>query len=253
MYIGIDIGGTNTRVAGNKSLDSISLAGSRIIKTAKYFGDGIVEIIDSIRGVSDVPEGIGVGIAGRVSDDGRSFTHSTNLAPWTNQPILERLGDEFGCSAYMTNDAVAQSLGEAYFGTQPANDFLYLVWGTGLGGAIVSIKSGSISATKLDHQYRGRWEKLYGGNNIETRFGRPANKLDENEWNLIMSDFADSLQDLSSQLDLNTIVIGGGIVEKQKQRISTIVEELQSPKVILSTLGEDIGVIGSLALIKNKR
>lgn len=253
MYIGIDIGGTHTRIAGNKTLDSISLVDSRIIETSRDFGDGIVEINNNIKDIGSNIDGIGIGIAGGVSVDGREFTHSTNLAPWSNQPILQSLEDEFGCSAYLANDAVAQSLGEAYFGTQPAEDFLYLVWGTGIGGAIISRESGGISSTKLDGQYRHKWEDKFGGKNLETRFGRTAKQLEEQEWDLVMTEFTDYLQDLSNMLHVNTIVIGGGIVEHQIERISTITNELSSPKIVFSSLGEDIGVIGGLALIKSNQ
>lgn len=253
MYIGIDIGATHTRIAGNKSLDNISLVGSRIIDTSRIFGDGIVEILNNIHTIAGHVDGVGIGIAGRVSTDGRIFTHSTNLESWVNHPILQTIEKEFGCSVYLANDAVAQALGEAYFGDQPAEDFLYLVWGTGIGGAMISREVGGFRSTKLDGQYRHKWEAKFGGKNLETRFGRTAKELEKRDWDVIIREFADYLQDLSNILHINTIVIGGGIVEHQKERISTIIRDLPSPKIIFSSLGEDVGVIGGLALIKNNQ
>ena len=65
-----------------------------------------------------------------------------------------------------------------------------------------------------------------------------------------MADFTDAIQDLSSKLDINTVVIGGGIVENQKKRISKITQKILSPKILLSVLGEDVGIYGGLALIE---
>lgn len=252
MYIGIDIGGTDTRVAGSPLLDNIALVGKSLISTPQTFEEGIFEISRSIKSISDNPQGIGIGIAGDVSESGREFIGSTNLCAWANKPIIKTLENEFGCFVCVENDAVAQSLGEVYYGLKPDKNFLYLVWGTGLGGALVTQKGKGVRSVEVGRPYLGGWEKKFGGKNIEGRFGKKAKDLNEEEWAVVLSEFRRSIQDLSGELNVDCVVIGGGIVDRQKKRISKVVENISSPKILFSELGENAGVCGGLALIKAK-
>ncbi|MFH1280847.1 MAG: ROK family protein [Candidatus Beckwithbacteria bacterium] len=252
MYIGIDIGGTHTRIAGSPSLKNIKLVRKKIISTPKFFEEGIFEIITAIREITNKPKGIGIGVAGRTTEDGKEFTHSINLSTWTNKPIIKTVEKEFGCFAYIENDAVSQSYAEAFYGAKLATNFLYLVWGTGVGGALVSETKGKIQSTKLGRLYLDKWERKFGGKHLEKRFGKTAKYLEEKEWAIVLSEFKVATQDLSNQLKVDSIVVSGGIVDKQKDRISKITTSILSPKILLSKLGEDIGVYGGLALIKAK-
>ncbi len=250
MYIGIDIGGSNTRVAGSLSLENVALIGKSVVPSAKTFEEGILKISEIVKVICGNPEGIGIGIAGDVSGDGREFIGSTNLSAWANKPIIKTMEREFGCSVYLENDAVAQSFGEACYGLRPDKNFLYLVWGTGLGGALVTQKGKEIKSLKVGRSYLDGWEKKLGGKNIEGRFGKKAKDLNEEEWTVILSEFRRSIQDLSGELNVDCVVIGGGIVNRQKKRTSGTLENISSPTILFSELGENAGVCGGLALIR---
>ncbi|NIA18319.1 MAG: ROK family protein, partial [Actinobacteria bacterium] len=196
MYIGIDIGGTHTRIAGSPSLNNITLIGKKIISTPKTFKQGIFEISKNIKRISNNPKSIGIGLAGRISKNGKEFTHSINLTAWTNQPIIKTLKSKFDCSVYISNDAVAQSQGEAFYGIKPNKNFLYLVWGTGLGGALVSQNKNT--PTKLGRLYLDKWEKIYGGKNLKKRFGKSAEHLNKKEWDIVILEFKNSIIELSN-------------------------------------------------------
>jgi len=151
MYIGIDIGGTNTRIAGSPSIDKIKLTGEITIPTANTFEEGIFEIFKKIKDITNNPKGIGIGLPGSISKDGQDFDGSINLKSWVNKPIIESFNDEFGCPVYLANDAVAQAFGEASL--RPDKNFIYLVWGTGVGGSLVSYEESRIISTKLGRPY----------------------------------------------------------------------------------------------------
>lgn len=250
MYIGIDIGGTNTRIAGSPSINNIKLNDEVILPTIKTFEEGIFEIKERIRRITNNPKGIGIGLPGSISKDGQTFDGSINLKSWVNKPIIESLNHEFGCPVYIENDAVAQAYGEASL--RPGEKFIYLVWGTGVGGSLVSCKKNRIISTKLGRPYLDKWEKKYGGKHMENRFNKTAKQMNDNEWDEVMTDFKDSLSELSKQLDTNTIVIGGGVVSNQKQKISKILNDITVPKVFISKLDDSVGVYGAISLIRIK-
>ncbi|NOY35370.1 MAG: ROK family protein [bacterium] len=252
MFIGIDIGGTSTRVTGSPSLNNIIPIGKSIIPTPENFEEGFFEISEIIKSISGNPMGIGIGIAGRVSENGKDFVRSTNLSSWTGKPIVETLEKEFGCPVFIANDAVAQSLGEAYYGLKPNTDFLYLAWGTGLGGALVTRKGGEIKSAQLDRSHLREWERNFGGKNIKRSFGKKTAQLNEKEWDVILPEFQRLIRDLSDKFNIEPVVINGGIVNKQKGRISKILNNTGSPKILFSKLGENTGPYGGLALIKTK-
>jgi len=76
--------------------------------------------------------------------------------------------------------------------------------------------------------------------------------MNDNEWDEVMTDFKDSLFELSKQLETDTIVIGGGIVSNQKQKISKILNGFTIPKVFISELDDSVGVYGAISLIRIK-
>jgi|AntRauTorcE11897_2_1112592.scaffolds.fasta_scaffold06335_3 predicted NBD/HSP70 family sugar kinase len=252
MYIGIDIGGTHTRIAGSPSLKNIELTGEIIIPTAKAFEDGIFEIIKNIKKITNNPEGVGIGLPGSISEDAKDFDSSVNLKAWVNKPIIKKLNHEFSCPVYIENDAVAQAYGEALHGFRAYGNFIYLVWGTGVGGALVSFDKDNVSVTKLGRPYLDKWEKKYGGKHLEAKYSKSAKQINDNEWDEVLIDFKDSLFKLSEKLNVNTIVVGGGVVSKQRIKIVKIAKSFSKLKVFISELNDSIGVYGAIALIEVK-
>jgi hypothetical protein len=251
MYIGIDVGGTYTRIAGSPSLKKIRLTDINTFSTDKDFEIGIIEIIKNIKSISNTPKSIGIGMPGKISEDEREFIDSTNLLSWINKSIVTRLEKKFNCFVYLKNDAVAQSLGEVYYGSMQTKKFLYLVWGTGLGGALVTYDENKVVSEKLDRSYLRKWEEKFGGKNIEDRFNKSAKELNDKEWGIVLSEFKNSIQDLSNKFKVSKVIISGGIVNKQKSRISKIISNISSPKIEFSSLENKIGIYGGLAIIKS--
>jgi len=249
MYIGIDIGGTKTALVGSSSLDDINFERQFEIPTNQNFEEGIEQLKSSIREITDNPIAIGIGIPGSV--EGREFTGSFNLKEWVGKPIVRTIEDEFKCPVVMNNDAIAGALGEAHFGLDERSKFFYLTWGTGFGCAQVEWIDEIARASRPDDRTPVyAVEEKIGGLKIESRFGKKAADLTDDEWSNVISDLTNSLEELSKIYNYDLVVLGGGITSKQKARIEDKLSSLNSPKVHISTLSGDAALYGALALIK---
>jgi glucokinase len=132
--IGIDLGGTNLRIA------LISEEGEIFKKTKKPSSEKVMEtILESLeeidcRGIV----GIGVGAAGRIDRKNRRVRVSPNLRELEGIDIAEILRHRFGVPVFIENDANVAALGEKVGGAGSGfANFVLLTLGTGIGGGIV--------------------------------------------------------------------------------------------------------------------
>ncbi len=132
--IGIDLGGTNLRVA------LVSEDGEIIRKIKRPSSDRIVaSILESIEeiGYREVL-GIGLGIAGLIDRKNNRVFASPNLRAVEEVDIVGEIRKSFDVPVYMENDANAAALGEKIGGAgRGFNNFILLTLGTGIGGGIV--------------------------------------------------------------------------------------------------------------------
>lgn len=142
IAVGVDLGGTNVRVALGSVEGKIILRLSE--PTEKTRGPmGVSEqIIRMIRSVvkekADLREieGIGVGATGPLDIRGGGLLKPTNL-PFDYVPLVEPLQEEFNLPVILLNDCVAAALGEKYFGAGRGHDNLvYITISTGIGGGV---------------------------------------------------------------------------------------------------------------------
>lgn len=132
--IGVDLGGTNLRVA------LISREGE-IGKRIKVPSVEKLEasLMNSIQGVfTDGVAGIGIGVAGLINRERAVVEVSPNLPAIEGVPIGERLREKFGVPVFIENDANVSALGERWIGAgRDFKDFVLLTLGTGIGGGII--------------------------------------------------------------------------------------------------------------------
>src|SRR5512139_1685081 len=132
--IGIDLGGTNLRVA------LVSEDGEIVRKIKRPSSDRIVEsILESIDeiGHRDVL-GLGLGIAGLIDRKNNRVFASPNLRAVEGVDIVGEIRKSFNVPIYMENDANAAALGEKIGGAGRGFDnFVLLTLGTGIGGGMV--------------------------------------------------------------------------------------------------------------------
>ena len=139
--MGVDIGGTNVRVA---EVSSAGEPGSVLAEPldpgrADTFGqltDMIAALIKKIG--SGPPVGIGIGATGPV-DRARGAIGNRHTLPepfWG--PVTDRLSEAFGVPARLENDADAAALGEAWVGEGAGAEIVACITvGTGIGCGVV--------------------------------------------------------------------------------------------------------------------
>lgn len=144
LVIGIDIGGTGTKIGIVDARGEI-LARDEGIATASYatfeeFVDAMNDVIKRLitaTGSEGRIRGIGVG-----APDSNFYTgnieHAFNL-PWKGVlPLADMLSKKSGILVYVTNDANAAAIGEMTYGTAKGmKNFIVITLGTGVGSGIV--------------------------------------------------------------------------------------------------------------------
>lgn len=132
--IGIDLGGTNLRVA------LVSGEGEIIRKVKVPSLEKIEEtLLISVREVFDSGVvGIGLGVAGLINRENSTVAVSPNLPVIEGRNITGLLSQEFKVPVCIENDANAAALGEKRAGAgRDFSDFILLTLGTGIGGGII--------------------------------------------------------------------------------------------------------------------
>jgi glucokinase len=136
--IGVDIGGTNTRV-GLITQDGDILArhgvATRPDRGSRAAVDQLTELIDSlVSGCSATLEGIGVAVTGPVDPRTGIVNNPYTLRGWGPTDLAAPLREHFGVPVEIENDANAAALGEWWRGASRASRRLAIVTiGTGIG------------------------------------------------------------------------------------------------------------------------
>ncbi|MBE6294661.1 MAG: ROK family protein [Bacteroidales bacterium] len=144
LVIGIDIGGTGTKIGLVDARGEILARDEGIATTAYSTFDGFVdamsEVIERLLTATDSHgkvRGIGVG-----APDSNYYTgnieHAFNL-PWKGVlPLADMLSKRCNIPVYVTNDANAAAIGEMTYGTAKGmKNFIVITLGTGVGSGIV--------------------------------------------------------------------------------------------------------------------
>lgn len=252
MYVAIDIGGTSTRVALTETLDEVNF----IKKDSWYNTHDLVKdkerVFVEIKKFNVEIKGIGIGIPGDISKNGKTVVSTSWNQEWENQSIVEMASNECNCPAYLENDALVSALGIAYYGEGKGKEFAYVTWGTGIGGAVVALERGKAVVSKLDwSKHFESWEAKCGGRKLEERFNKTADKLSSKEWNLVFADFCEELLDFQSKVSGDLIIFGGGISLKQCYRLDNLNKLPEVRDIRISTLREDTGLFGGIGLIRS--
>lgn len=192
MYISVDVGGTNTRVAAAESLECPQFTAEpvRWRNSTDYAAEiaTIVEVACHLGGTAI--EAVGIGIVGDLDDARTRMEFAKNNMHWNGRPFVADISRSLG-PVFVESDAAAAALGEAYYGSG-AEDFAYVVWGTGVGGAHVRRNGGQVEVDNFAGQwwtYFSDWEKACGGSELVRTYGRPTEELTQREWREILEQF----------------------------------------------------------------
>lgn len=151
-YISFDIGGTDIKhsliTEEGEILNKISY------KTPNNLDDFINSIADITKTYEIYIEGIALSLPGAV-DNNLGIINGCSALPYIHGPNIKKLLiEKTGYPIHMENDANCAALAEVWLGiAKEKSDILFLVIGTGVGGAI--IKNGEIHSG--DHLHGGEF------------------------------------------------------------------------------------------------
>lgn len=149
--IGVDLGGTNLRVAvcdsGGKLLEKRT-TGTQVSRGRDHV---ITEMCDDIRvlaakfkGEGSKLAGIGIGVPGIIELRTGMLRESPNLPGWDNYPVRDEIEQRLGARVILENDANAAAMGEKWLGagresdgSGESNDMCMFTLGTGVGGGLI--------------------------------------------------------------------------------------------------------------------
>lgn len=265
MYIGIDVGGTKTLICITDEVSKNSkpkILAEKKFENSNNFDNDFTNLVNSIKTLAEnsAIKGIAIALPAELDESKTAIKSAVNLNDWEGRNIKQLLSTKFNCRVELGHDGGLGGLGEFTYGAGEGMDEMYfLPWGTGIGGSIVSklgetvrIKSPEVGWQLIKGEYL---EILCGGAGIKKRFGKRAEELSEEEWNLVLDDLAQGLNNIVTVAGFNTIVVGGGIGTKQVNRLPILQEltnkklDFQKVELIPAELGEYAAVYGCYAML----
>lgn len=142
--IGVDLGGTNLRIAAVDSagavLERISV-GAEVARGRDYVLDEMCKNVRALTrkfGDSGHMMGIGIGVPGIIDSRAGLVRESPNLPGWRDYPVRDEIDLRLRTRVILENDANAAALGEKWLGAgRDVDDMCMLTLGTGVGGGLV--------------------------------------------------------------------------------------------------------------------
>jgi glucokinase len=142
--IGVDLGGTNLRVAAVED----SGTPLEVVEAPTELDRGrdhvLNQIADRIRGLTRKYDGryrllgAGVGVPGIIDLENGIVHSAANLPGWAGYPVRSELERMLGVAVVLENDANCAALGEKWVGAgRGVDDLCMLTLGTGVGGGFV--------------------------------------------------------------------------------------------------------------------
>lgn len=161
--IGIDVGGTNVKIAlvddNGKIIYSNSVptyAKMGYEYTVNNIKQAIRDLMKETNTTTSDIEGIGFDFPGQVDCKTGVVKLAPNIPGWVNVPIAQMIEDEFHIPTRIDNDVRCAALGELKFGAgKGCENFICITVGTGIGSGIVIngevVRGATNAAGELGH------------------------------------------------------------------------------------------------------
>jgi predicted NBD/HSP70 family sugar kinase len=275
IYVGLDIGGTKFLVAssdaGGGIIDRVQLP------TPAGLDEGFDQLHSMITQVSKDHriKAMGAAIGGPL-DFRTGIVSPLHQPEWRDVPLKEIMERKWGCPFFVDVDTNVAALAEYHFGGVRASRLLYLTLSTGMGGGFMvdgriyrGMNGAHPEAAHQSVNFRCRHpervacecgapdclEALVSGNGIRRIYGRPAEMLDESEWEEVTFNLGLGLRNLAVLYLPDVIVLGGGLAIGRGERLaadaSAVMRQrlhlVPHPDVRLSRLGHDTALMGAIA------
>ncbi|MDQ6847791.1 MAG: ROK family protein [Candidatus Dormibacteraeota bacterium] len=273
----VDVGGTKLLAAvaaGNGAVDA------PVRRSTPGVGD-VVEVLaamlDEVRDGQHL-EAIAAAVPGPLDRERGALLKPPGLSgAWHGLELGARLGERFGCTVRLENDANCAALAEAHLGAgRGATTLVYYTVSTGIGSGVV--RGGRLDAggqdTEGGHQVvwprpaggppcecggAGCLEAIASGRAIARRFGRRGEEIeDQAVWDEVGEWLGLAVVNATALLACDHVVFGGGVASSRWPRIELAIVatverhlKLQDPPVIrVAELGEDRNLAGARLLLR---
>ncbi len=284
MLAGIDLGGTQVRVALARS-DGRLLASvktrTHTLPTAQAMVDWAAAEIDRRRGREKV-RSITIAAPGPIDLERGVLVNPPNL-PWKNVPLVAMMNRASGgAKVQLANDADMAGLGEFHHGAgRGTRNMVYITWSTGVGGGLIIDgrlhrgahgTAGEIGHTIIDPNgpldrcgQRGCLEAFVSGTALQRETGRTAVELfasaarGDRHAKAVVEKAArymgTALISLTNALDPEMFVIGGGVSRSwalvqptmlATLRSSPFIKPARRPRLRRARLGDRAGQVGAV-------
>jgi glucokinase len=270
--IGIDIGGTNTRIGLFPSLDAPEYTLLAKFPTQQDYEQqlqliGQVLQEQGMRGAA----GVGVSIAARIAKDGQTAIFAPNLPGYIDKPFVSKLSALCAAPVRLAHDTVCGLLAEARFGVlRTVERCAYLTVSTGTGAAIQLGKADTrlVSSIEFGHQIldgnlrtclcgmTGCLETYTGGRQLELRYGRPVEHVTDSAfWETFAEKLSIGLVNLAQLTRIDVVAVSGAIALNTPSllpALQTKIDQLLMPpqlKLRLAKLGETAPLVGAASLL----
>jgi glucokinase len=221
--------------------------------------------------------GVGGGFPGLVEPITGTIVAIDNLPEWAGHPIKQRLSELTGWPVFLYHDVAAAAAGEAYHGQgRTKDDFVFLIWGTGFGGArvekllgrlhLTSFEAGHYNADpqgeKCSCGHIGCPELWIGGGNLSKRLGKNLAEVPDTDpvWDTVVTIAARNVANVHAFHPSPLMVFGGGMVvnrpmlfDRVKQLSQQYAFVLRQPELVMSQLGDDAALYGAVVLQQVER
>jgi glucokinase len=143
--VGVDLGGTNLRLALADSTGAVlarwgaSTAGIRDANLiVRLIGEGVDQVVENALMPRAALRAIAAGAPGITDVDAGVVIATSYLMSWRNVPLRDMLEEALGVPAAVDNDVNLAALGEGLAGAaKGTGDFVFIAIGTGVGAGIV--------------------------------------------------------------------------------------------------------------------
>jgi glucokinase len=143
--IGVDLGGTNLRIAAvdeqGSLMEKVTLGTKTVLGRDQVLNDmceAIRDVSGKYRNTANLLGGVGIGVPGIIDMQTGMMRESPNLPGWADYPVRAEIEKRLGAPVILENDANVAALGEKWLGAgRHVGDIAMLTLGTGVGGGII--------------------------------------------------------------------------------------------------------------------
>lgn len=142
--IGVDLGGTNLRIAALDDQGRLMQKVTLGTKTVQGRDQVLNEMCAAIRNAAEKYQGsakllgVGIGVPGIIDLQTGMMRDSPNLPGWADYPVRAEIEKRLGAPVILENDANVAALGEKWLGAgRGVGDMAMLTLGTGVGGSVI--------------------------------------------------------------------------------------------------------------------